>query len=185
MTDIRTIKTVNAIRNAFTEMIIKRDKVYFSIKEIADKAEINRKTFYLHFECIEDLYADLEKITEQKIIDVLENNGFFGENFSLETFLTSIIQFINTNKPLYEKLLLEDSYKFVFRNIKDRIKKQIIPLLKTDSELKTELYTEFLCAGLLKLFRVWAKRQNEMSEEEFIKSAYSIIKYGTRGLMNN
>lgn len=183
MTDIRTVKTTNAIRQAFTEMIIKNnEKVYFSIKEIADKANINRKTFYLHFECIEDLYKDLEDITENKIIEVLEKNGFFEENFSLKTFLTSIIEFINTDKPLYEKLLVSDNYKFVFRNIKNKIKLKIVPMLKTDSDLKTELYTEFLCAGLLKVFRVWATRKDQVNQEEFLEYTYSIIKYGMHGL---
>ena len=77
MTDIRTIKTMKAIRTAFIDMIIEKDKVFFSIKEIADRASINRKTFYLHFECIEDLYNDLEDSTEKKLLEILEKNDFF------------------------------------------------------------------------------------------------------------
>lgn len=182
MTDIRTVKTVNAIRNAFTEMIIKNDKVFFSIKDIADRAGINRKTFYLHFECIEDLYADLEKITEDKLIEVMNQNGFFEENFTLEVCLKSILELVNSNVPLYEKLLLADNYKFLFRNIKNKIKVKIMNLMKAENGLKTELYSEFLCSGLLKLFRVWASRKDEMSEDEMIKCAYAIMKYGLRGI---
>ncbi|MBQ0099467.1 MAG: TetR/AcrR family transcriptional regulator [Firmicutes bacterium] len=148
MTDIRTIKTMQAIRNAFTDMIIEKNNVFFSIKEIADRAKINRKTFYLHFECIEDLYNDLEESTEEKLLEILEKNNFFTSKLSLEIFLKSILELINSNYPLYQKLLIQDNYKFLFRNVKNKVKKQIFEQLKIEGELKNELLFEYVSSGL-------------------------------------
>ena len=79
--DKRTIRTVNAIRETFIDMIIEKEDVLFSIKEITDRADINRKTFYLHFQCIEDLYADLEALTEKKLLEILDSKDFFQSNW--------------------------------------------------------------------------------------------------------
>ena len=115
MPDKRSVKTVNAIRCAFEQMLIEQNSVIFTIKEITAKANINRKTFYLHFSCIEDLYKDLEDRIEQKWLEILNDKGFFTEKFSLKIFLDSLADLYNLNCPLYEKLLTCDNYKFVFR----------------------------------------------------------------------
>ena len=45
-TDLRVIKTKKAIRNAFAELLSEKDIQKITIKDIADTAVINRKTFY-------------------------------------------------------------------------------------------------------------------------------------------
>ncbi len=184
MTDIRTVKTVKAIREAFIEMIIKNNKVYIPIKEIAEKANINRKTFYLHFECIEDLYKDLEDSTEALFTEILEKNGFFLGGFDLNILLNSLLELINTNYPLYKKLLIEDNYKFLFRNLKDRVKKQFFENAELENALQNEMFFEYTTTGLMKLFRVWVNNKDKMSEEEVVKTAYSIINYGLNANKN-
>lgn len=186
MADKRTVKTLAAIRKALNELIIEQDDVMFTIKEIAAKADINRKTFYLHFNSIEDLYADLEKRTEEKLISILNEKKFFSDKFSLTVFLDALLELIDTNPPLYERLLIEDKYKFLFRGVKDEMKAKIMSgfMIKPDS-LKAEMQCEYVFSGLMKLFRVWHKRKDEMGKEEMYKTAYDIIKFGLVGLPEN
>lgn len=47
--------TEDAICNAFLELLLERDIRKISVKEICDRAEINRGTFYLHYTDIVDL----------------------------------------------------------------------------------------------------------------------------------
>ena len=164
-------------------MLISKNKVYFSIKDIAEKAGINRKTFYLHFNCIEDLYRDLEIQTEDNLLKILELSGFFDNNFTIEVLLRSILELIHSNEKLYSKLLIADTYKFLFRNVKNKVKEKILPMINAENNLKSEMYAEFFCSGLLKLFRVWAEKKDEMSETELIESAYTIINYGLTGII--
>lgn len=186
MPDKRTVKTVNAIRNAFTDMLVKSNNVYLSIKDIAEKANINRKTFYLHFQCIEDLYQDLEKITEEKLLALLNERNFFTSNFSIRIFLDALLELINQNEKLYEKLLINDDYKFLFRNVKDKIKEKVFVQVNAEKEnLKADMCAEYICSGLMKLFRVWASRKDEMTTEELIETAHTLIKHGILGIVNN
>ena len=50
---------------AFLELIVKKDFAYITVKEICEKAGVNRSTFYLHYETIGDLLVE----SAQYIID--------------------------------------------------------------------------------------------------------------------
>lgn len=50
---------------AFLELLEKKDFPYITVKEICEKAGVNRSTFYLHYETVSDLLAE----STQYIID--------------------------------------------------------------------------------------------------------------------
>ena len=56
--DLRVQRTKEAIRHAFTEMICEMDFEKISIKELTERARINRKTFYLHYDSLDDLLRE-------------------------------------------------------------------------------------------------------------------------------
>lgn len=57
--DRRQKRTREAIFNAFTLLLSKRNYNQLSVQEIIDKANIGRTTFYAHFETKESLLEDL------------------------------------------------------------------------------------------------------------------------------
>ncbi len=182
MADKRTERTLSLIRTAFSELIIEQNEAKFTVQEITARAGINRKTFYLHFESIEDLYYDLEVRSEEKFQKILSKNGFFIDSFSLKIFLNSLQELIDSYPALYEKILIEDNYRFLFRNIKDKIKENILSKILTEGEnaFKIELAVEFVFSGLIKMFRVWHKQKEKLPKEEMIKFTHTLIKDGIK-----
>ena len=96
-TDLRVQKTQDAIQTAIKEMICEMDAADITVKELTERAHIHRKTFYLHYTCIEALFEDLlGQITEEyyHAIDQLPldapftdvNRVFFEQNI-INTFL--------------------------------------------------------------------------------------------------
>ena len=55
----RVIKTRESIRKAFRELILADKPEDINVKHLTDMAGIHRKTFYLHYTCIEALYDDM------------------------------------------------------------------------------------------------------------------------------
>lgn len=53
--DLRIKKTKRAIRSAFAELIKEKPMEKITVKEIAELAEINKTTFYAHYETVYDL----------------------------------------------------------------------------------------------------------------------------------
>lgn len=62
--DLRVERTRRAIRQAFYDMV-DEGATRITVKELTERAAINRKTFYLHYDSIETLYSDeLERILD-------------------------------------------------------------------------------------------------------------------------
>lgn len=51
---------------AFLELLEKKDMEYITVKEICEAAGVNRSTFYLHYETIDDLLAESVQYMNQQ-----------------------------------------------------------------------------------------------------------------------
>ncbi len=67
--DRRIIKSQNAIQSAFIEMLITDGFDEITVKNITEKANIGRKTFYLHYL---DKYNLLDKIVDDHLDQLKE-----------------------------------------------------------------------------------------------------------------
>ena len=54
-TDLRIIRSKHSIKKAFIELLNEKGYEKITIQDIADKAMINRNTFYLHYQNKPDL----------------------------------------------------------------------------------------------------------------------------------
>ena len=66
--DLRIKKTKRAIRSAFAELIKEKPMEKITVKEIAERAEINKTTFYAHYETVYDLVDQLAQETVAEVI---------------------------------------------------------------------------------------------------------------------
>ena len=66
--DLRIKKTKRAIRSAFYELIKEKPLEKITVREIAERAEINKTTFYAHYETVYDLVDQLEQEAVAEIL---------------------------------------------------------------------------------------------------------------------
>ena len=59
-TDRRVLKTKRAIHKAMTQLVAEKDINDISVKEIADLADINRKTFYNYYTGVYQLVDEID-----------------------------------------------------------------------------------------------------------------------------
>lgn len=57
--DLRTKKTKNAIRTVFRDMLSEMNYDEIKIKELTERAEISRRTFYMHYSALDELLNEL------------------------------------------------------------------------------------------------------------------------------
>ena len=69
--DIRVSRTKKMIRNAFLELMTEYDFEEIRIKNIAEAAMVNRKTFYAHYENKQALYDDIVYNLFKELCDTL------------------------------------------------------------------------------------------------------------------
>lgn len=68
--DPRAVRTRRAIKQAFAELVVESGTPRVTVKDLAERAGINRKTFYLHYETVEHLFDEV-------VDDILAE--FFGQ----------------------------------------------------------------------------------------------------------
>lgn len=184
--DRRVEKTRNAIINAFKEMIIEKDFDEITIKELAERANINRKTFYLHYESMEEILFDVTVELSEQVFGSLNNKGFFDPNvIGITPLIETIDELINSNYELTRKLISANSYRFFSRNIKDLIKDAVIRKIKKHidmSEYKMNLVGDFIASGLSKLLKDWFENP-QLTINEVSAFASNLIYGGIKGII--
>ena len=86
--NIRTQKTCALIRKTFREMLIEMDYNQISIKKLTERADINRRTFYLHYGSIDELLNELiDEIADGYIKMTNSLNGYYDQREIARAFL--------------------------------------------------------------------------------------------------
>ena len=93
--DLRVIKTKNNIKSSFIQLLREKDFNEITVQDILDKALINRKTFYNH-------YQDKYDLAEQLIHEFFDECTSF---FELRTgHFDSIDSLLNQVDAMYKEL---------------------------------------------------------------------------------
>lgn len=101
MKDRRVRKTKQAIQSAFAKLLSEKDIKDITIKELCDKADINKSTFYLHYKDIYDCADALLNNAVDKTIAIMEPYDFTELVNHLPEIIEKILFIFNENKELY------------------------------------------------------------------------------------
>ena len=59
VTDLRIVKTRTNIKNSLIDLLAEKNVSKITVTELAEKAMINRKTFYRHYHTVQDVVDDI------------------------------------------------------------------------------------------------------------------------------
>ena len=77
--DLRIEKTKKSIINSFIEMRSKKELEKITVKELCEKAQINKSTFYSHYHDIFDLSEQLETEVVNSVIEQMNHPEYVLE----------------------------------------------------------------------------------------------------------
>ena len=87
-----SFKTRTLIKNVFAEMLSeKKELSNISVKELCERADISRGTFYSHYD---DIYGVAEDYENELISHFFDNATLLNSN-SIEAFIEVFFSFIN------------------------------------------------------------------------------------------
>lgn len=104
-------KTKKLIRNTFAELIKENKSLNkVTVSELVKRADINRGTFYNHYDSIYDVAEEFES----EVIQVLFENNFNLKSINdLYKYLDNIIDYLKENEEIY-RLLLSSKEPLIF-----------------------------------------------------------------------
>ena len=118
LNDPRVVRTRKALREAFCTLSLTTPPNELMISHITEAAGVNRKTFYLHYEEVDDLVDDVALATASEI------QSSFVDDTSEKDLSANILQiysYLESHQPLMNILLFNPSYLSVSRKLTDAI----------------------------------------------------------------
>ncbi len=180
--DRRQVRTKRRIREALATLLEETSIEKITVKALADQADIDRKTFYLHYGSIGDLLAEIQGEFLAEALQLLASYDPFSPDFDALGFFRQINRFIDENSGFYHRMVIADQYKFFYNELKDSLKEFLYQnyLQREDlsalSPVKLSLYTEYVTAGVMAIYVEWLKHPAFDLEE--VAEAASELTYG-------
>lgn len=184
--DRRIIKTKRAIRNAFAELLATKDLSEITIKEIADAADINRKTFYSYYRDVYQIIDEIENEIVNTLGGILEKVDFKVDLKNLYRIFQSLTAVINSDLDFYGHLLMMDSRSGFAAKIVSALKAQIKASFASQIEIaseKLDLMLEYAISGMFAVYQSWFNSDRKQSIEGLSKDVSVMTFSGVNGLM--
>ncbi len=163
--DARVRYTRNIIRKVFYELLSEKPVEKITVRELCERAEINRGTFYKHYMDIYDLRDSLEEEAVAKFIEQINTIRSEG-NSGLTTFLKDIRSYY----PFFPANSSDESS----RTFAERIGAAALDAFENSSLLegteKNSMIHSFMCAGAAGMIEYWIRSGQKESPEEISKA---------------
>ncbi len=175
--DLRVKKTKNAIMNSFQQMILEMDLNEISVKELCARAQISRKTFYIHYTDIEDLIMAFQRqLFEEQLREI-------GTPYMLKDgpsfFRASVIYFAK-NADLWCKLYSSHAYMEIFDSYILNAKEKLGFELFVPGTKHPELAAAFMSNALHAVVYEWYRGGRKQSIEELADYATTLVYSGVQ-----
>ena len=111
--DKRVSKTRDAIIDAYLELIYEKKDQKITISELAHRANIARKTFYLHYETLEDIMRDAAHRKIDELLHLLEKKRFFSNPFEVDVLFQCLNQLMEPDIEFYRFISRENPLSLI------------------------------------------------------------------------
>ena len=167
--DRRVRKTKRALRDGLAELLTEKCIQKISVRELTDKVDIHRSTFYVNYTDIYDLYNQIENSMIQEISDI------FLENHTVDSkeFFKILFNYISENRQVCRMFLGKNVSSTLYNRLTDLLKDTYLGCLRNDygftgTDEDLEYYIHFYISGSLAVIGKWADSNFGYSTEKIM-----------------
>lgn len=171
-----TLQTKTALAASLKKFMTKKPLGKITISEIITDCNVNRKTFYYHFE---DIYALLKWMLEQEAIEVVKNFDFL---IDYEDAISFVIKYVKENAHIlncaYDNMGRDELKRFFYNDFSSVVSNVINDIEIKNNLSVTDEFKNFICeflteatAGML----VNGFKENKNVEQHNIVQSMTVI----------
>jgi len=185
--DRRIAKTKKSIKRAFAYLLSQKDLNDITITDIANVADINRKTFYTYYAGIYDVIEDIE----DEIADIFEETT---KNLHVHDFLENphkvlhhLDQIVNQDLEYYGNLVRMKGNSSlntkIVKILKARIEAEFLKEYPQKDPEKVSVVMDFIFSGVVETFRIWFSAERKIPISELSEIIEKITFSGLKGFL--
>lgn len=168
--DKRTLKTRKALSDGLAELLTYKELHKITVQEIADKADVNRVTFYKHYLDVYDLYEKLEN-------EVMVDLGLLmlpSKDKKLDGYNSQLIDYIDEHRKIFSMIFspyntgqLRDKVEKLFAGLYLQLYKEKIGESSKSNDF--EYISFYHSSGCLAIIEKWVRSGYDRPKDYIIK----------------
>ena len=186
--DRRVAKTRETIRQAYFDLVLEKGGKRVTVSEIARKANIDRKTFYLHYQSTEEIIEEFAEEKTSEMLLRLTTKSFFRRSFDRRIFAEEANSLLRENMDFCRALSSNPDYYFFWRGVEDTVVRHLINsygrLTRTPAS-DIIIRVSFFVSGAAGVYRRWFRGEIDCTLEEATDRMSEIAFEGARSLLKS
>ena len=165
----RVRMTKMLLKNALIDIMKTKSIHLISIKEICEEADVNRSTFYRHYNTQYELY---DEIIEDIAADI---GAIYKEGYTTVDFLTKVLEYVESKRDTF-LVILSDNGKLSLGEAFILFTGRFI-----NHEAPSELMTyvmEFIAAGFTSTVWSWLNKEDRRPASDVARMLHNLMKHG-------
>lgn len=179
--DLRVVKTIEGIKAAFEELICEKDYEKITVKELCDRARINKKTFYHYYETLDHLLTEMQGELSLGFIERIKD---FRLPEELDKVNREFFLYATEQGLAYERITCGGAYQSIRDEMTNKVNDEGWSKSKKYQKLsdyEKRLLTDFVNNVVLTSYRQWVEDGKKLPVEEVIEMTNRIVLGGVRG----
>ena len=180
-TDRRVRRTKALLLKGLISLMETKDVKDISVKELADLADINRSTFYLHYNDIYDMLNQIENELFVEFNDILDRTICREDKpVSAQTTLFEIFSFLDRHREVARTIMGPHGDLSFVNRMNDLVKERIRDHLNSNQSHGDYIYVEaFVVSGCIGVIESWLNHPNPQSPEKISTMCSDLLTKGS------
>ena len=190
--DRRIVRSRNAILSAFERLLMEKPLADITVSAIAREANVDRKTFYVHFGTVDGLLDAIAVDVVEMIVDSVEKTLSSMDGDTNERALGAAATFFKTvnealcnnlvlNRQLIENIPLDDFMARLRAPLEHEIAERVLLHQCIKDEMFDD-YLAFLLSCIIGIYRTWALSDGSVPIERVSEVANDLTLNGLSSL---
>ena len=188
-TDERRVrKTKRAIRNAFAALLAEKDVNQITVKDIAERADINRKTFYNHYRGVYQVMDEIENSIVDDFDRMLREASGSIDLRNPAMIYEKLTQLLQKDIDFYGNLLCMNGNNSLRDKLFSRLKAHALVSMQARlpiAQQELELGIHFTFSGLMSVYQHWFQSDRTLSLDELTKTVSRLSFYGVSDFLSS
>lgn len=202
-TDRRSRKTRAALVDALMSLLKEKPLQSITVTELTELADVNRATFYIHFQDVYDMYAYVRKELCDICRDLADAHASEIQESNYDAFLADLFEYCNVNEDVFSILVDNQMDDLLFSEMTNAVHERfhdladpVSALAKKDKKVKNiatknpELSMRFcvyefnyIAGGVINVLRTWFTNGRNESIETMVQVTSNLIGNATHATL--
>lgn len=184
--DRRVIRTKQQIRQALIALLHEKSEGSISVRELTQKAQINRGTFYIHYKDIHDLMEHLIDEAVEQLVGVCRRHPPAQTPRASYPFLTDLFETLQGDPELFTILLgTTGSHAYSERlccAIRENFLDDLLSVFYSADPKQRQIASGFIVSGCLHEALAWLQGGMQETPDEIAYLTGRVIMHGIDSL---